>query len=269
MYVTISIILVGLFILGVIVDYVTTVRDRNLKNKQQKIAKLQMILAKAQRLLNGRTLLPLTVISSIVCLKRAQAALKALISISATNKRRFALDEVNKKLAGFNELAQTLPYFYASLELPAQIDDQARMLKQCMLLVIVLKVEHAKGQISVENLNSETEQLDILIFRLKSAVYTSQAVTKLEGKSYAKAQSLSDKALELLSEISCDNEDVKALINEEIEKINLMKLGITGVIDEKNHDFYDKFKGKTDNSKTLANELDDGLDGVFGDKRKY
>jgi hypothetical protein len=269
MFETISIILVGLFILGVIVDYVTTIRERNLKNKHQKIAKLQMILAKAQRLLNGRTLLPLTVTSSIVCLKRAQAVLKSLINIESTDKRRLALDEVNKKLAGFNELEQTLPYFYALLAMPVQIEEQARMLKQGMLLVIVLKVEHAKGQISVEKLTSEVEQLDILIFRLKSAVYTAQAVTKLESKSYAKAQSLTDKALEILSEINCDHEGVSELINEEMEKINLVKLSITGVVEEKNHDFYDKFKGQTDSSNTLKNELGDGLDGIFGDKRKY
>ena len=269
MFVTISIMIVGLFILGVVVDYVTTIRERNLKNKHQKIAKLQMILAKAQRLLNGRTILPLTVISSVVCLKRAQAALKGLIQLENTDKRSTALNEVNKKLIGFNELAPTLPYFYALLAIPSMIDEQARMLKQSMLLVIILKVEHAKGQINVEQLSTEVEQLDILITRLKSAIYIWQATMKLEKKSYAKAQSLSDKSLELLTDINGGNDEVIIIINEEIEKVKLVQLGITGVIEEKNHHFYDKFKGQNDSSNTLENELGDGLDGIFGDKRKY
>jgi len=75
--------------------------------------------------------------------------------------------------------------------------------------------------------------------------------------------------LEILSEINCDHEGVSELINEDMEKINLVKLSITGVVEEKNHDFYDKFKGQNDSSNTLKNELGDGLDGIFGDKRKY
>ena len=275
MYLLITVCLIVLFLFGVFLDYLTTLRERNLKDKNRKTVKLQNALAKSQRLLNGRTVLPLSVMSSIVCLERSLIAVRGLINLASTESRIEALKDINKKLNNFKALEPTLPYFYALQEVPTIAEEQARMLKQSMLLVIILKVEHAKGRLSVEELKQEVSQLDILIARLKSTLYSGQAMQYLELKDYLKAQALTDKAIDLLASVLCENSEVKQLIEDDMAKLALLNDGVGGVIDEKSHTFYDKFKGQDQESEPPKKESkfftedDDGLDGIFGKKRKY
>jgi len=275
MYLLISACLIALFLFGVFFEYISTLRERNQNDKNRKIIKLQNILAKSQRLLNGRTILPLTIRSSIVCLERSQLAITGLIELETTPNRLAALKDTDKKLQNFKSLEQTLPFFYATQPLPIAGDEQARMLKQSMMLVILLKVEHTKGRLSVEELQEEVSQLEMLIGRLKSCLYSNQALQQLELKEYPKAQALSDKAMELLQAITSENTEVMQLVGDAITQLTLVNDGITGVIDEKSHTFYDKFKGQ-DSAKeppkkksTMFSHDDDGLDGIFGNKRRY
>lgn len=274
MYLLISVCLIVLFLFGVFYEYISTLRERNNNDKNRKIIKLQNILAKSQRLLNGRTILPLTIRSSIVCLERSHLAITGLMEIEPTPNRLDALKDSDKKLQNFKSLEPTLPFFYATQPLSVAIEEQARMLKQSMMLVILLKVEHTKGRLSVEELQEEVNQLEVLIARLKSSLYSQQAMAQLELKEYPKAQALSEKAMELLQGVSCDNPEVKQLIDDAVDKLTLVNDGITGVIDEKSHTFHDKFKGQ-DNAKnpaekksTLFSEQEDGLDRIFGNKDK-
>lgn len=270
MYVILSVVLVIIFVLGIFVEYVASIRRRNLNNKHRKIVKLQFSLAKGQRLLNGRTILPLTVLSSTVCLIRTRDTLNALISIDPLEKRIETLADVNHKIENFLSLPQTLPYFYSRQTIPSLAEDIPRMLKQSMLLINVLKAEHAKGNLSVENLKSEVDQLELLIIRLKASIYKIKALIELDQKNYAKAQGFSDKAMELLNNILCSDGDVVALLEQEIESIHLLNSGILGVIEEKTHIFHDRFKGKNDEGNTLVNALNnDGLEGVFTKNIKY
>ncbi len=275
MYIFISVCLIVLFLFGVFFEYISTLRQRNQNDKNRKIIKLQNVLAKSQRLLNGRTVLPLTVRSSIVCLERSHLAVSGLIDLEPTEKRLDALKDIDKKLHNFKGLEQTLPFFYAMQELPTLVEEQARMLKQTMMLVIMLKVEHAKGRLSVEQLHDEVHQLEILIARLKSCLYSAQSMQQLELKDYPKAQALSDKAMEILNSVMCENSEVKLLIENEVNNLSLVNDGISGVIDEKGHTFHDKFKGQQSvqeppkKKSVLFAEQDDGLDGMFGKKRKY
>lgn len=267
--------MIALFLFGVFFDYISTLRERNHNDKNRKIIKLQNILAKSQRLLIGRTILPLTIRSSIVCLERSQLAITGLIELESTPKRLELLKDSNKKLQNFKSLEQTLPFFYATQPLPDKVEEQARMLKQSMMLVILLKVEHTKGRLSVEELHEEVSQLEMLIARLKSSLYSNQAMQQLEQKEYPKAQALSDKAMELLQGITCDNAEVMQLVGDAITQLTLVNDGIVGVIDEKSHSFYDKFKGQNSakeppkKKSTLFSHQEDGLDGIFGKKRKY
>ena len=274
MYLLISLFLIALFIFGVVFEYISTLRQRNQNDKNRKIIKLQNVLAKSQRLLNGRTVLPLTVRSSIVCLQRSHLAVTGLIELEPTERRLDALKDINKKLQNFKDLEQTQPFFYATQPTPPSADEQARMLKQTMMLVIVLKVEHGRGRLSVEELHEEVNSLEILIARLKSCLYSAQSMQQLEIKDYGKAQALCEKAMELLEGILSDNQEIKQLIEEDVAKLNLVNDGITGVIEDKNHTFHDKFKGQSHDEEPSKNknsmfDHDDGLDGIFGKKRKY
>jgi len=278
MYLLITVGLIALFLFGVIFEYISTLRQRNQNDKNRKIVKLQNILAKSQRLLNGRTLLPLTVRSSIVCLQRSHLAVSGLIELEPTENRLDALKDIDKKLNNFNGLEQTNAFFYALQTVSTTADEQARMLKQAMVLVILLKVEHGRGRLSVEELHGEVNPLEILIARLKSCLYSAQAMQQLELKVYDKAQALSDKSMEMLTEISTDNQEVNLLVEEEMAKLSLVNDGITGVIDEKSHAFYDKFKGQGNSQnntedgakkKSTLFDHDDGLGSMFGKKRKY
>ena len=275
MYILISVCLIALFLFGVFVEYVSTMRERKSNDKNRKILKLQHVLARSQNLLNGRTILPLTVTSSIVCLERSHAAITGLIEIESTEKRIEALQETNKKLQNFKTLEPTLPFFYARQPMPTTPPEQSQLLKQSMMLVILLKVEHGKGRLSVEELNGEVTQLEILITRLKSALYSAQAMEQFELKDYPKAQALSDKAMELLQKVLCEDPEVIQLLDNEMANISLLNDGVSGVIEEKSHTFYDKFKGNEKvneppkKKSALFKDDNDGLDNVFGKKRKY
>ena len=59
----------------------------------------------------------------------------------------------------------------------------------------------------------------------------------------------------LLVGIKCDNEEVTQFVDEQVAELQLINDGITGVIDEKNHTFYDKFKDEA----RLQDGSNDGL----------
>ncbi|NQZ26110.1 MAG: hypothetical protein HRT55_07320 [Colwellia sp.] len=251
----ISIIVFALFMLGIFVDYVTTKREKNQTDKNKRIVKLQSVFFKGQHLLNGRLCLPLTVLSSVVCLQRTLAALNAIIRLESTVHRIEVKADLDKKLANFNSLPATQAHFYSLLALPQNLKEQVKMLKSSALLVMVLKVEQSNGYVSIDSNQAEVDQLDILNTRLRSSIYGLQATEMLEKKSYGKSKALSDKAMALLVVLKCDNEEVTTLIDEQIAALQLINDGIAGVIDEKNHTFYDKFKDEA----RLQDGSNDGL----------
>lgn len=251
----ISIIVFALFILGIFVDYITTKREKNKSDKNKKIVKLQSIFLKGQHLLNGGLTLPLTVLSSVVCLQRSLAALTAIIRLESTPHRLGVKADLDKKLANFNALPATQAHFYSLLPLAQNHEEQIKMLKNSSLLAMTLKVEQSNGYVSIDSNQDEVNQLEILTSRLKSTIYSQQALDMLEKKSYSKAKALSDKSMALLVAIKCDNENVAALLDGEITALKLINDGITGVIEEKDHTFYDKFKDEA----RLQEEAGDGL----------
>ena len=250
-----SIIVFALLMFGVFVDYVTTVREKNQASKNKKIARLQSSLSRGQHLLNGRLCLPLTVMSSVVCLERSIAALNALLTLNTTPGRLEAKADLERKLNNFNSLPATQAHFYSLLPLPGLLKEQVNMLKNTSLLSMILKVEQSNGYAAIDAIQDELNQLDILSTRLRSSIYSLQAMQTLEKKNYSKAKALSDKAMALLVTISCDNESVTELVNTQVEELQLVNEGISGVIDEKNHTFYDKFKDE-------VRQQDEGGDGL-------
>lgn len=269
MYVLISVSLLVIFVLGVLLDFVRTTRQRSMASRHRKILKFKAIVIKTQRLLNGQAILPLTAVSSIVCLERALIALKALADLERTKKRDGLIASIGKKLENFRALTEAEPYYYALLSIPTDLNELGRILKQAMLLLITLKVEHAKGKLSDEQLEVESHQLDILIIRLKAEIYKHQSMRYVEQKKYAKAQTLNDKAVEILGGIACEHEDVMKSITETIDSINVLNVGVTGVIEEQNHTFYDKFKKEAHEKEEEGPFEVDDMELIFGKKRKY
>ena len=223
MYVLISVTLISFLIFGIIFDYVSTLRERYKANKSLNITKYQKLTDNGLRILNGRTILPLTVLSSIVCLERTINALTELIKLQPSNHHQETLADINKSLVNFQALPPSHPYFYALLQVPTTISEQVLMLRQSILLAIILNSEHTKGRINVENLRAEVEQLGILNARLKAACLSVQAMQQLEYGGYSKAKIFIDSAMALLQGVDCDNQEVTALLAFEIEKMNMLK----------------------------------------------
>lgn len=270
MYLFISLTLLSLFVFGMFVDFFRTTRQRSMAARHRKIMRFKAIVVKTQRLLNGQAILPLTATSSIVCLERANIALKALAELEGTKQRQGLITNIENKLRNFQALIEDEPYYYAALNIPADINELGKVLKQTMLLLITLKVEHSKGRMNDEKLEGETKQLDILVIRLKAEIYKNQSMVNVERKKYAKAQALNDKAIEILQSVSCENEAVMTSITSAIESIKVVNMGVIGVIEEQNHTFYDKFKkeaGEKDGKEGPV-EVDD-MELIFGKKRKY
>lgn len=261
--------LLVIFVFGVLLDFFRTARQRSMASRHRKILKFKAIVIKTQRLLNGQAILPLTAVSSIVCLERALVALKALADLERTTKRQGLIASMEKKLENFRNLTEEEPYFYALMNLPTDLNELGRILKQAMLLTITLKVEHAKGKMSDEQLETENQQLDILIVRLKAEIYKNQSMRYVEQKKYSKAQALNDKAVEILGGVGCDNEEVMKLITEASDSINVLNVGVTGVIEEQNHTFYDKFKKEAQEREDEGPFEVDDMEVIFGKKRKY
>jgi len=263
MAVIISILIFALLLLGILVDYVTNLREKQRVINQNKRVRLQAILFRVQRLLNGRAVLPLTVASAVVCLERTLVALNNLLQLKSTKNLQEVKAEIQHKLTNFRSLPATSEHFYSLLALPNNEQELQAMLKQTMLLTMTLKVDLYKGYIAFDVIQDELEQLSVLKARLTSAITNKHAMQSLENKRYDNAFALNEKAISVLLEIKCINENVVELISVSVEDIQLVNEGISAVIKEKSHGFYEKHKEEARQADENIHEKDDGLGRVF------
>jgi hypothetical protein len=258
----ISILIFVLLLFGGIVDYVKNRREEQRVKNKKEIIRLQSILFRAKRLLNGISLLPLTVISTIVCLERTLLVINNLIALKSADNLLEVKADIQRRLTNFRAQS-TDGHLYSLLSVPYTENEQQAMLKQSLLLAMTLKVDLHKGYMSVNVIQSELDQLSILKERLMSAIFNKHAMQELENKRYDKAFALNNQAITLLLEIKSIDENVVDLINITVEEIKLVNEGIGGVIQEKSHDFYEKHKEETRKSKEEIHESDDGLGRIF------
>ncbi|MFT5756421.1 MAG: hypothetical protein ACI9LM_001138 [Alteromonadaceae bacterium] len=263
MAVIISILIFSLLVFGMLVDYVTNLREKQRVINKNKRVRLQSILFRAQRLLNGRSILPLTVVSAVVCLERTLVALNSLLYLKSTKNLQEVKAEVQHKLVNFRSLALTGEHFYSLLTIPHSEQELQAMLKQSILLTMTLKVDQYKGYVSIDYIMDELDQLSILKARLTSAIINKHAMQALESKHYDRALTLNDQAVAYLLEIKCTNENVVELVKETVEDIQLINIGIAAVIEEKSHHFYEKHKEEARQDNDNIHEGDDGLARVF------
>jgi len=258
MTVKITILIFILILLGALVDYVKDRREKQrLKNKKE-IIRLQSILFRVKRLLNGISLLPLTAVSTVVCLERILVALNNLIALKSAGNLQEVKADIQRRLANFRAQS-TDGHIYSLLPVPYTENEQQAMLKQSLRLAMILKVDQHKGYISVNVIQDELDQLSILKERLMSAIFNKQAMQELERKHYDKALALNNQAITFLLEIKSKDENVVDLINITVDEIQLVNEGIVGVIEEKSHDFYEKHKEEARQSEEDIHEKDDGL----------
>jgi len=223
----------SLLLFGMIVDYISTIKERNIHIRNQKIAKYVKSIVNGQRLLERRTALPVTMQCSIISLERSLRAFEKLIKLQSSQSRLEAMAAINAKLNSFKKSSPSPKNHYALLQVPSSKNEQVNMLKQCVRLKFFLKAEYDKGNISSEILQSETVPLEILNARLKAAIISAQAVEELGHQDYTKLQKLSDKAMQFLHDIQYDDNKVKALLAQEIEKIKLINVNIIDKTEEK------------------------------------
>jgi len=263
MAVILSIFIFILLLLGILVDYVTNLRKQRqiiIKNKR---VRLQSILFRVQRLLNGRSVLPLSVVSAVVCLERTIMALNSLLNLKSTKKLREIKAEIQEKLANFRSMPSTDEHFYSLLPMPTTEQELKITLKQSLLLTATLKADLYKGYFPSDVIQDELAQLTILKARLTSAIKNKYAMQALASKHYDNALTLNNQAIEFLLEIECLNDNVCELINQTVKEIELINDGITAVIDEKSHSFYEKYKEDTRQPNENIHERDDGLGRIF------
>jgi hypothetical protein len=263
MAVIISILIFALLLLGVLIDYVTNLREKQRVINKNKRVRLQSILFRVQRLLNGRSILPLTVASAVVCLERTLVALNSLLYLKSTISLREVKAEIQQKLINFRSLQATGEHFYSLLPLPPNEQELQAMLKQSMLLTMTLKVDLYKGYVGIDVIQDELEQLSVLKARLTSSISNKRAMLALESKHYDKALALNDQAITFLLGIKCLNENVVELVNITVEEIQLINDSIAAVIKEKSHSFNEIHKEEAQQVNENIHDRDDGLGRVF------
>jgi hypothetical protein len=265
-YLTISVLVVLSLLLGVLVEFMKSIKERKWVDKNKKYVKLQQIVTRGQRLLQGCMSLSLTAVSSIVCLERNLTALNALIKIKRTENRLEAKAEIESKLLHFRQLSPAEDNFYALLSIPHNETELRAILNHSMMLMMTLKADQFKGYVNVADVQEELDQLDILTTRLKSSIFHIQARQALDNKMYHESGVLNENSLALLTNIKSTDEAIISLINEKIDVIKLFNEGVAGVVEAKNHDFHDKFKKQSEGQEN--NVLSDGLDDFIWQGRK-
>jgi len=260
MYFTISALLIFSLLLGLLVEYSNSIKVRKQASNNKINARLQSIIARGQHLLNGCSSLPLTPLSSIICLERILKALNALIKTNCTQSRLDLKAELESKLNQFRKLAAMRDNFYALLTIPDAEKELLMMAKHCMTLVMTLKVEQSKNYLSVTDVQKELEQLDILATRLKSSILNIQAIRALDCKLYDKSYALNEKAIALLEQIKSTDNAIINVINTTIDKFKLINDGISGVIEVNSHDFYEKYRNDVQHEEKNIHERSDGLE---------
>jgi len=213
---------------------------------------------RVKRLLNGISLLPLTVVSTIVCLERILVALNNLIALKSAGNLQEVKADIQRRLTNFRAQS-TGEYIYSLLSMPSTENELQAMLKQSLQLAMILKVDQHKGYIPANVIQDELDQLSILKERLMSAIFNKHAMQELERKHYDKALSLNNQAITLLLDIKSNDENVVDLINITVKDIQLVNEGVAGVIQEKSHDFYEKHKEEARQPTEDIHERDDGL----------
>ena len=262
MTVKIFMLIFAFLIVGAIIDYVKNVREQQqIKNRKERI-RLQSIFVRAKFLLNGISLLPLTVVSTVVCLERTLLVLNKLIALKPSENLRAVKVDIQRRLKNFRAQS-TDGHLYSLLSVPYTVNEQQAMLKQSILLAMTLKVDLHKGYISANVLQDELDQISILKERLMASILNKQAMQELESKHYDRALALNDQAITLLLKIQSFDENVVDLINITVDEIKLVNEGIGGVIQEKNHDFYEKHKEESRQPQEDIHERDDGLSRIL------
>jgi len=261
--VIVLIIVCSLLFLGILVDYVKNIRANKRAILNKKRLRLRAILFRAQRLLNGRSLLPLTVGSSIVCLERTLVVLNSLLNLKAIKNIQEVKVDIQQKLTNFRTQANSEEHFYSTLAIPYEYSEQLAMLKQSILLTMTLRVDKDKGYYSNIVLQDELAQLAILQDRLRASLLNYQAIKELECKQYEKAIALNNQAIKLLAEVESENESLIDLLKVTIEDIQSRNDAIEAVIVEKSHDFYEKLKEEPRQLTDSIHDTDDGLDRIF------
>lgn len=266
MYLTISVLVVLSLLLGVLVEFMKSIKERTWIENNKKYVKLQSVVKRVQRLLHGCMSLSLTAVSSIVCLERNLTALNGLIKIKRTENRLEAKAEIESKLLHFRQLPPAEDNFYALLTIPHDETELRAILNHSMMLMMTLKADQFKGYVNVAEVQKELDQLDILTTRLKSSIFDIQARQALENKRYHESGVLNENSLALLTNIKSTDEAIISLINEKIDVIKLFNEGVAGVVEAKNHDFHDKFINQSEGQEN--NVLSDGLDDFIWQGRK-
>jgi hypothetical protein len=246
-----------------LIEYVTNLREKQRVINKNKRVRLQSILFRVQRLLNGRSVLPLTVASAVVCLERTLVALNSLLYLKSTTSLREIKAEIQQKLTNFRSLSATDEHFYSLLPIPHNEQELQVMLKQSMLLTMTLKVDLYKGYVSVDVIQDELEQLLVLKARLTSSISNKRAMQALEGKHYDNALALNEQAIAFLLGIKSINENVVELVNVTIEEIQLINDSIAAVIKESSHGFCEKDEEEIQPLNENIHDRDDGLGRVF------
>jgi len=242
---------------------VKDISDKKRSIVNQKRLRLRAILFRAQRLLNGRSLLPLSVASAIVCLERTLVSLNSLLSLKKGNNEQKMKADIQRRLTNFRSLPSTEEYFYSTLAIPFEYTEQLAMLKQSLLLTMTLKVDQFKGYFSSNVLQDELEQLSILQDRLRASLLNIQAIRELESKKYDKAITLNNQAIKLLAAVESTNESLIDLLKVTIEDIQARNDSIEALSIEKSHDFYKKDEAEALQTTLSIHDADDGLETIF------
>ncbi len=266
--VIVLIVVCSLLFLGILADYIKNIRANKRAILNKKRLRLRAILFRAQRLLNGRSLLPLTVGSSIVCLERTMVVLNSLFNLKALKNIQEVKVDIQQKLSNFRSQENSENHFYSTLALPYEYSEQLAMLKQSILLTMTLRVDQSKGYYSSTVIQHELEQLSILQDRLRAALLNFQALKELEIKRYDNAIALNNQAIKLLAAVESTNESLLDLLKVTIEDIQARNDAIEAVIVEKSHDFYEKLKVEPRKLTDDIHDTDDGLDRIFDPEYK-
>ncbi|CAM3903813.1 hypothetical protein [Rheinheimera salexigens] len=249
----IIVLIVALIIIGIIVSAIQQHKERLAALKRAEYSKLRAMLEDSEELLLNSSNVPLSPAISQMLLKRISFTLKAMVDLEPKAKDlRHRLNETESRL---NADESKVNHFNDALTLPDNDQQLISMIKGIKKLRLVLRGEHARGNVDTQVVIEEDKRLETLQLRINVESQIKRGLKARSNGMLGSARQYFEKALAALSNFPHQDDYVTARQSEVILTLESIATQL------KDGNARDRVKKEEKDTKDM--------DELFGPKRKW
>lgn len=244
-----------LLIITIIVNAIQQHKERMKSLKRAEFGKLRHILDDAETMLSNVTNIPMSAAVVEMLLKRIVFTLRAMAELEPRSKDiKQRLNEAENRLKSNTEM-KNVPT-QENILLPDQDQELIQMIKAIKQLRLVLRAEHARGNIATEAVIQEDKKLEMIQIRINVESHIKRGTLAKNNKMLSSARQYYEKALAALNKAPQQSDYVSTRKSEMIEWLKEISEQL-------------KAGSQREWTEKLSKEENKDLDELFAPKRKW